>query len=1487
MFKVILVSSLVSFVYGANILAIIPTPSYSHQIAFTSIWTELSLRGHQVTVITTDPVNDPKLVNLTEINVKFSYKYFSNISKQAERELSMWTMHEFVTTVTGPMIEEQLSYQPVQALMNGEKHFDVVLVEQFYPELLAFAEIYNCPKILVSSLESMEHIHNVIGNPIHPALHPEMGSIFYGKLTLSERVISAIYSFYVTYYYSSTAYPRKERIMHKYFNTSISLVDLLRDIDLLLLNVNPIIQGVRAVGPTTVNFGGFRPAEASSTPLPKVSLLGGEIGKTCFEGIAFTSIWRELSLRGHQVTVITTDPVNDPKLVNLTEINVKWSYKYFTNISKMAERDSSMWTVFSLFYEMTYPMIENQLSYPPVQELIHAKKHFEVVLVEQFYPEFLAFAEIYDCPKILVSSMDSIGYIHQVMGNPTHPVLYPEIGSSFHGKLTLSQRIISTIYNWYVTSYLVNEAYPRKEGVMHKYFNTTRSLIDLIHDTDLMLLNVNPIIQGIRAVGPTTINFVMFKVILVSSLVSFVYGANILAIIPTPSYSHQIAFTPIWTELSLRGHQVTVITTDPTNDPKLVNLTEISVRWSYKYFANISKDAERDTSMWTVHKWFSDLTDPMTDEQLSYPPVRELVHGKKHFDVVLVEHFYPEFLGFAEVYNCPKIIIGSLDTIVYIHQVMGNPTHPVMYPEMGSLFYGNLTLSERILSSIFNWYVPIYYANRSYPKKERTMHKHFNTTRSLIDLIHGTDLILLNVNPVVQGVRAVGPTTINFGYFKPINVSSTPLPKELKQFLDSAKDGFIYFSLGSNVKSKELSEPSLKAIMGALSELPYKVLWKFEADSLPGKPKNVKLIKWAPQQQILSHANIKLFVTQGGLQSMEEGIYSEVPFVVIPFFGDQSQNARLMEHRGIAKIVGRHPNIDKDELKDTILEVLQNPKYRAAVKELKEVAMDTPATGIDTAIWWIEYVIRHKGAKHLRNPAADLPLYQYLLLDVIVVRCMMFKVILVSSLVSFAVGANILAIIPTPSYSHQIAFTSIWTELSLRGHQVTVITTDPVNDPKLVNLTEINVNWSYEYYTNISKMAERDSSMWTIFSLFYEMTDPIIEKQLSYPPVQELIHAKKHFEVVLVEEFFPEFLGFAEIYDCPKILVSSMDSIGYIHQVMGNPTHPVLNPEIASSFHGKLTLSQRIISTIYNWYVTSYLVNEAYPRQEGVMHKYFNTTRSLIDIIQDTNLMLLNVNPIIQGVRAVGPTTINFGGFRTTNISSTTLSKELKQFLDSAKDGFIYFSLGSNVKSKELSEPSLKAITGALSELPYKVLWKFEADSLPGKPKNVKLIKWAPQQQILSHANIKLFVTQGGLQSMEEGIYSEVPFVVIPFFGDQSQNARVMEHKGIAKIVGRHPNIDKDELKDAILEVLQNPKYRAAVKELKEVAMDTPATGIDTAIWWIEYVIRHKGAKHLRNPAADLPLYQYLLLDVIGVLMVLDQFYRARDKEAEKTVNMI
>lgn len=71
------------------------------------------------------------------------------------------------------------------------------------------------------------------------------------------------------------------------------------------------------------------------------------------------------------------------------------------------------------------------------------------------------------------------------------------------------------------------------------------------------------------------------------------------------------------------------------------------------------------------------------------------------------------------------------------------------------------------------------------------------------------------------------------------------------------------------------------------------------------------------------------------------------------------------------------------------------------------------------------------------------------------------------------------------------------------------------------------------------------------------------------------------------------------------------------------------------------------------------------------------------------------------------------------------------------------------------------------------------------------------------------------------------------------------------------------------------------------VYRDHPMKPIDQAIYWIEYVIRNGGAKHLKSESIGLNNGQYFLLDVILFLTLLIGiitwlFYRGTVKIASK-----
>lgn len=62
---------------------------------------------------------------------------------------------------------------------------------------------------------------------------------------------------------------------------------------------------------------------------------------------------------------------------------------------------------------------------------------------------------------------------------------------------------------------------------------------------------------------------------------------------------------------------------------------------------------------------------------------------------------------------------------------------------------------------------------------------------------------------------------------------------------------------------------------------------------------------------------------------------------------------------------------------------------------------------------------------------------------------------------------------------------------------------------------------------------------------------------------------------------------------------------------------------------------------------------------------------------------------------------------------------------------------------------------------------------------------------------------------------------------------------------------------------LFSSSFKENMRKVKAILEDQPLRGVQKAVWWIEYVLRHNGTEHLRYPGADMPLYKYLMLDVI------------------------
>lgn len=70
-----------------------------------------------------------------------------------------------------------------------------------------------------------------------------------------------------------------------------------------------------------------------------------------------------------------------------------------------------------------------------------------------------------------------------------------------------------------------------------------------------------------------------------------------------------------------------------------------------------------------------------------------------------------------------------------------------------------------------------------------------------------------------------------------------------------AKHGLIYLNLGSMIKPSSMAAEKKLAFLEVFAELPQRVLMKWDTDTMANLPENVRLTRWAPQNDVLRECN--------------------------------------------------------------------------------------------------------------------------------------------------------------------------------------------------------------------------------------------------------------------------------------------------------------------------------------------------------------------------------------------------------------------------------------------------------------------------------------------------------------------------------------------------------------------------------------------------------------------------------------------------------
>ncbi|XP_046996863.1 UDP-glycosyltransferase UGT5-like [Schistocerca americana] len=477
--------------------------------------------------------------------------------------------------------------------------------------------------------------------------------------------------------------------------------------------------------------------------------------------------------------------------------------------------------------------------------------------------------------------------------------------------------------------------------------------------------------------------------LLVASLAAPASAARILAIFPHFGKSHFDFFEPLMKALAARGHDLHVLSYFPQKQP-LANYTDHILEGSMLAPAtggvSLRARASENPVQQQLHLAYMGLS--TCEAVLSHNTTQHLLRSDLHFDLLITELFNTDcFLGFVHRFKAPFIALSSCALMPWSNGRMGNPDNPAYIPNLFAPLGSKMSFWERTYNTgLYLLHQIIRKLLVDIPSQKVASHFFGSDLPPLQEIAKNTSLLLVNSYFTLHSVRPFVPGVIEVGGMH-LPPAPKPLPQDIKEFLDGAIHGVIYFNMGSMIKASTLHEDKLHAYLEAFSSLPQRILWKWEEDTLPYQPENVMVKKWLPQFDILSHPSVKVFIGHGGLLGTIEAVYFGVPILGTPIFGDQKVNMHSLTDAGMA-IKLDYADITKESLLHSLRELIYNSSYRENAKLRSELFRDRPQSPLETAVHWTEYIIRHKGASHMRSAAADLNFIQYLLLDVIFVVAM-------------------------------------------------------------------------------------------------------------------------------------------------------------------------------------------------------------------------------------------------------------------------------------------------------------------------------------------------------------------------------------------------------------------------------------------------------------------------------------------------------------------
>ena len=465
---------------------------------------------------------------------------------------------------------------------------------------------------------------------------------------------------------------------------------------------------------------------------------------------------------------------------------------------------------------------------------------------------------------------------------------------------------------------------------------------------------------------------------------------------------------------------------------------------------------------------------------------------------------------------------------------------------------------------------------------------------------------------------------------------------------------------------------------------------------------------------------------------------------------------------------------------------------------------------------------------------------------------------------------------PVNSKSHILAFTKFAAALTERNHRVDILipTNNELNFEIDASIGIIRYPTRFEtcfiddicaeamettpsgYFQTVNKALEG-------FAIFREYCQNECEDLLQN---QELIRrlSERAYDLLILDN---------TCAICGAILPYKLNlpfiifSTGGIYWYNRIPVLPSISPHLLLPLSEIMSFTQRFINLIvfciaeYN--IDNLIDDHSYSR------KYVPEKQALTPskILQEAMLYFYRHNDLMQFPLPKAQNIIHVSDLTVEDASP--LPAEFESILGSTNNSVILFSIGTNLQ--DIPDDLARKLCSAFRMLPPSNIVILKAGPISNCSNNVIIKPWLPQNALLAHPKVKLFITHCGVKSYIESAYHGTPMIGLPIALDQKGNCAYMEHKGLGICMGHIGSFQSHELAENINIVLKNAQFLENAKNVSEIMHNQLLRDKEKVAFWIEHVVQF-GSKHLKAPGYETNLFQFFMIDVVIAVTVLVTF---------------